>query len=208
MEKKAYLANPCKASSLPFWKTNLVKIPENMKIVLEDDLQDEDVLEYSDERFFKLIHHMQNIKRPLLDNKYEMVCCGTSEYARHIAACYSDVGISVEELLEYQNHTVYDGNLWIAIKEHGQREIVASGIAEIDEDIKEGILEWIQVSPEHRGKGLGKFVVNELLWRMKDKVAFATVSGKVDNSTNPRGLYIACGFSDEVIWHVMRKALK
>ena len=208
MEKKAYLANPCKASSLPFWKTNLVKIPENMKILLEDDLQDVDVLEYADERFFKLMHHMQDIKRPLLDNKYEMVCCETSEYSRHIAACYSNVGISAEELLEYRNHAVYDGNLWIAIKERGHSDIVASGIAEIDEDIKEGILEWIQVSPEHRGIGLGKFVVNELLWRMKDKAEFVTVSGKVDNSTNPRELYIACGFTDEVIWHVMRKALK
>lgn len=208
MEKKAYLANPCKASSLSFWKTNLVKIPENMKIVLEDDLQGEDVFEYSDERFFKLVHHMQNIKRPLLENKYEMVCCEVSEYAKHIAACYSDVGISTEELLEYQNHAVYDGNLWIAIRECGQREIVASGIAELDTDIGEGILEWIQVSPEHRGKGLGKFVVNELIWRMKDKAEFVTVSGKVDNSTNPRGLYIACGFTDEVIWHVMRRGLK
>ena len=111
MEKEVYLANPCKASSLPFWKTNLIKI-------------------------------------------------------------------------------------------------VASGIAELDVEIKEGILEWIQVSPEYRGKGLGKFVVNELLWRMKDKVEFVTVSGKVDDFTNPRGLYIACGFTDEVIWHVMRKVLK
>lgn len=208
MKKEIYLSNPCKASSLPFWKTNLVKIPENMKIVLEDDLQGVDILEYSDERFFKLMHHMRDIKRPLLDNKYEMVYCEATEYAKHIAACYNDVGISAEELLEYQNHTVYDGNLWIAIKEHGQREIVASGIAEIDEDIKEGILEWIQVSPEHRGKGLGKFVVNELIWRMKDKAEFVTVSGKVDNSMNPRGLYIACGFTDEVIWHVMRKVVK
>ncbi len=27
-----------------------------------------------------------------------------------------------------------------------------SGIAELDADIKEGVLEWIQVSPEYRGK--------------------------------------------------------
>ncbi len=208
MKKEIYLANPCKASSLPFWKTNLVKIPENMKILLEDDLQGEDFPEYSDERFFKLMHHMQDIKRPLLDHKYEMVCCEVSEYAKHIAACYSDIGISADELLEYRNHAVYDGDLWIAIRECGQSEIVASGIAEIDVGIKEGILEWIQVSPEHRGIGLGKFVVNELLWRMKDKAEFVTVSGKVDNSTNPRGLYIACGFTDEAIWHVMRKVLE
>ena len=107
--------------------------------------------------------------------------------------------------MKYQNHAVYDQNLWIAVTERGQDKIVASGIAEIDADIKEGILEWIQVSPEHRGKGLGKFVVNELLWRMKDKAEFVTVSGKLDNPTNPRELYVSCGFSDEAIWHVMRK---
>ena len=52
MEKEVYLANPCKASSLPFWKTNLVKIPDNIMVVLEDDLQSSDVRGYLDESFF------------------------------------------------------------------------------------------------------------------------------------------------------------
>ena len=161
--------------------------------------------EYSDERFFKLIHHMKNIEKPMLGNRYCMLCCGVSEYAKHIAACYDDVEISAGELLNYRNHAVYDQELWIAVTECGQNKIVASGIAEFDSEVKEGILEWIQVSPEYRGKGLGKFVVNELLWRMKDKAEFVTVSGKADNPTNPRDLYIACGFSCEEIWHVMKK---
>ena len=205
MEQEVYLANPCKASSLPFWKTNLINIPDNMKIVLEEDVASIAVQGYTDERFFKLIHRMKDIKKPVLDNQYEIVCCEVSEYAKHINACYDDVGISVEELMNYQTHTVYDRDLWIAVTESGQNKVVASGIAELDADIKEGILEWIQVSPKHRGKGLGKFVVNELLWRMKDKAEFVTVSGKVDNPTNPRELYIACGFSGEEIWHVMRR---
>ena len=205
MEQEVYLANPCKASSLPFWKTNLINIPDNMKIVLEEDVASIAVQGYTDERFFKLIHRMKDIKKPVLDNQYEIVCCEVSEYAKHNNACYDDVGISVEELMNYQTHTVYDRDLWIAVTESGQNKVVASGIAELDADIKEGILEWIQVSPKHRGKGLGKFVVNELLWRMKDKAEFVTVSGKVDNPTNPRELYIACGFSGEEIWHVMRR---
>ena len=61
------------------------------------------------------------------------------------------------------------------------------------------------MSPKYRGKGLGKFVVNELLWRMKGKVDFVTVSGKIDNPTNPRDLYKACGFTNEEIWHVMKR---
>ncbi|MBQ7358476.1 MAG: GNAT family N-acetyltransferase [Lachnospiraceae bacterium] len=205
MDKEFYLENPCKASSLPFWKTNLVKIPDNMKVLLENDLQSIGVRGYFDERFFKLIHRMNDIEKPVLDNRYEMVCCEVSEYAKHIAGCYSDIGISTEALLDYQTHTVYDENLWIAVTEHGQNTIIASGIAEVDTGIKEGILEWIQVSPEYRGKGLGIFIVRELLWRMKDKADFVMVSGKVDNPTNPRDLYKACGFCGEEIWHVMRK---
>lgn len=205
MDKEVYLEKPCKASSLPFWKTNLVKIPDNMKVVLENDLQSIGVRGYFDERFFKLIHRMNDIEKPVLDDRYEMVCCEVSEYVKHIAGCYSDIGISTEALLDYQTHTVYDGNLWIAVTERGQNTIIASGIAEVDTDIKEGILEWIQVSPKYRGKGLGKFIVSELLWRMKDKADFVTVSGKVDNPTNPRDLYKACGFCSEEIWHVMRK---
>lgn len=131
MEREAYLANPCKASSLPYWKTNLIKIPENMKIVLEKDMASI-VQEYTDERYFKLIHRMDDIKKPVLDNKYEVVCCEVSEYAKHIATCYSDVGISSEELAGYQTHAVYDRELWIAVKECGRDEIIASGIAELD----------------------------------------------------------------------------
>lgn len=205
MEREIYLANPCKASSLPFWKTNLINIPENMKIVLEEDLQSIDTQEYLDERYFKLVHCMNDIEKPVLDSRYELVCCEVSKYAEHIAACYDDVRISDEELMSYQTHTVYDKDLWIAVRECGQNTIIASGIAEADTDIKEGILEWIQVSPGYRARGLGKFIVNELLWRMKDKADFVTVSGKVDNTTNPRGLYKACGFSSEEIWHVMKK---
>lgn len=205
MEKEFYLASPCMASSLPFWKENLIKIPDNMKIVLEEDMMGIGAQDYVDERYFKLIYQMNDIKKPVLDNKYELVCCEVSKYAKHIADCYDDVGISGGELLKYQNHSVYDQNLWIAVRERGQNKIVASGIAELDVEIKEGILEWIQVSPEYRGKGLGKFIVNELLWRMKDKAEFVTVSGKVDNPTEPRELYLACGFSGEAVWHVMKK---
>lgn len=205
MEKEVYSANPCKASSLPFWKTNQINIPENMKIVLEEDLQSIDIWEYSDERYFKLVHHMDAVERPMLDSRYELVCCEVSEYAEHIAACYDDIGISGEELASYQMHVVYDKDLWIAVKECGQNAIIASGIAEVDADVKEGILEWIQVSRGYRGRGLGRFVVNELLWRMKDKADFVTVSGKVENDTKPELLYRSCGFVGDTVWHILRE---
>ena len=84
--------------------------------------------------------------------------------------------------------------------------IVATGIAELDREIGEGVLEWIQVSQRHRGKGLGRYVVSELLRRLKSKAGFATVSGQCNNASNPEMLYRKCGFSGNDVWHILRKA--
>ncbi len=40
---------------------------------------------------------------------------------------------------------------------------------------------------------------------MNGKADFVTVSGKVNNKTNPLALYERCGFSEKVIWHVLSK---
>lgn len=84
-------------------------------------------------------------------------------------------------------------------------EVVATGIAELDKEVGEGVLEWIQVSEQYRGYGLGKYVVLELLWRMKENATFATVSGQCNNPTNPEALYRKCGFTGSDVWHVLRK---
>ncbi|MFX0205782.1 MAG: GNAT family N-acetyltransferase [Candidatus Hodarchaeota archaeon] len=79
------------------------------------------------------------------------------------------------------------------------------GIAELDMTIPEASLEWIQVLPEYRNQGIGKAIVIELLNRYKDKVKFITVSGKVNNQTNPEELYKKCGFKGRDIWWVLSK---
>ena len=64
-------------------------------------------------------------------------------------------------------------------------------------------MEWIQILPDYRGKKLGKMIVNELLCRMK-RAEFATVSGKINNPTNPERLYRSCGFIGNDIWHILK----
>ncbi|MGL5087309.1 MAG: GNAT family N-acetyltransferase [Clostridium sp.] len=65
------------------------------------------------------------------------------------------------------------------------------------------MLEWIQILPEYRGLRLGKAIVMRLLLNMCKQVDFVTVSGKVDNKTNPEKLYRKCGFEGKDIWHVI-----
>ncbi|MBO4825550.1 MAG: GNAT family N-acetyltransferase [Lachnospiraceae bacterium] len=197
-----YVSNPCYVSSLPFWKMKEFQVPAGVKVIRNDELPQK-AIEGTDERYFKLLHDLEKITRPIHSPHFKIVKCGTESYVNHINECYVKEGISTEELKEYKKRRVYDPDLWIAVADKATGQIVATGIAELDTRIGEGILEWIQVSPQYRHKGLGKFVVQELLWRMKDKAFFAVVSGKVDSESRPMALYRACGFINPVIWHVI-----
>lgn len=199
---REYLNDPCRASSLPFWKSERITIPGHLSIC-RDDLFSADLFPGVDEPYFKLMHELRSVPTPVLPASFELADCDISAYAHHIQECYTEESISVQGLRAYQSHPVYDPSLWIVVAEVSTGRIVATGIGELDTRIGEGVLEWIQVSPDYRRRGLGRFIVCELLRRMQDRAAFVTVSGRVKNASNPYALYQACGFTNPVIWHVV-----
>ena len=188
MEISEYLSDPCKASSLPYWKTISAEIPGNIRVIRDNMFS---ASEYSgtDEPYFKLIHDLKSIRKAILPEGFEITQCPAEAYARHINSCYIREHISPEQLLACQSHAVYRPELWIAVRDVRNAQIAATGIAELDAGIGEGVLEWIQVSPEYRRKGLGSFVVCELLARMKSRARFVTVSGRMNNESDPFSLY-------------------
>ena len=200
-----YIQNPCRVSSLPFWKTKNIDVPADMLIVHDEQYQTGCFNEYDDERYFRLRHDMNGLHKPDLPYGYTVVYATASEYANHINDCYSDLSVTEELISSYADHVVYVDDLWVAVADNETKRIVASGIAEYDSEVCEGALEWIQVNEAYRRKGLGQFIVNELLWRMKDKALFVTVSGKAGNETNPELLYRSCGFAGADIWHILRR---
>ena len=203
MDAKDYRADPCRASSLPFWKTEQVTVPENITILREDQF-DAAQCSGTDEPYFRLIHRLQGIERPVLPEPFRIVPCDAEGFATHIRECYREECITADELQAYARRPVYDPDLWIMAADMTNGRMAASGIADADTRIGEGTLEWIQVSPDYRHRGLGQYIVRELLYRMKGKVDFATVSGRVNNPDNPFALYRFCGFTDPVIWHILR----
>ena len=205
LTKEQYLANPCKASSIPYWKAKSITIPDGMKILHQEEYNDAENQHFVDEPYFRLIHNLKGLAKPVLPQGYSLCTATLFEYAAHINSCYEGIGITEEELRSHTLRPVYDTALWLAVRETHTDTIVATGIAELDREIGEGVLEWIQVSHGHRGKGLGRYIVLELLRRMKDKVDFATVSGQCNNATNPEKLYRKCGFTGNDVWHILRK---
>ena len=205
INKNEYLICPCKVSSIPYWKAKSITVPDGMSIVHQDNFNQIEYQHYIDEPYFRLIHNLQDLSVQVLPQGYSIYKATLKDFADHINSCYSKIGVTEADLRDYLARPVYDSALWLAVKDNQNNEVLATGIAELDKEIGEGVLEWIQVSEQHRGCGLGKYVVSELLWRMRDNARFATVSGQCNNPTDPQALYRKCGFTGSDVWHVLRK---
>lgn len=205
ISKAQYLENPCRAASIPYWKAVRVSVPENMKILHGDDFRAELLEYYADEPYFRLKHDLRDVEPAPIPAGFSLCAASPAQFAAHINQCYDGIVVTAGELRGYTVRNVYCPELWIALRDDGTGEIVATGIGELDREIGEGILEWIQVSEGYRGRGLGRCVVSELLRRMKDQAKFATVSGQCGNPSNPEALYRRCGFTGNDVWHILRR---
>lgn len=201
---ESYLNDPCGTASIPYWKYKRIVVPENMKIVHERDRSQNVFREYNDEAYFRLYHDLKNIN-PLMVKDAEMVTAESpvDDFVRLINASYRDICVTAEQMERYQQTPVYCPDLWILLKEKGTGTILAGGIADYDREVGELILEWIQVLPRHRRQGYGQLIVNWLLSKMQGIARFATVSGKMNNPSNPEGLYRKCGFTGNDVWHIL-----
>lgn len=204
---EAYKENPCGVLSIPYWKNKSIEIPQNMRIVHEKDFSKSEYREYKDEPYFRLYHPLEEIKTVVCDDivivtaKQEDIPC----FVEVINQSYTDLSVTYEQLMGYTQTEVYHPELWIMAVNKADSSVVGCGIADVDRELKEGILEWIQVIPAYRGKKIGQLIVNELLKRMSGIADFATVSGKVNNQTSPEMLYRKCGFVGDDVWHVLMK---
>lgn len=198
-----YMMDPCAASSLPYWKAVSIAVPDGMKVVRDDEFEKGGFEGFADEPYFRLIHDLKGLKKPVKPEGFRLRRSDHEEFAAHIRKCYGG-GPSADELRGYAERRVYSPELWLAL-EDDKGEIAATGIAELDRDIGEGVIEWAEVSPEYRRRGLGEYIVRELLWRMNGEALFATVSGRMNSPSNPLRLYEKCGFGGRVIWHVLKE---
>ncbi|MGI6392007.1 MAG: GNAT family N-acetyltransferase [Candidatus Izemoplasmatales bacterium] len=203
MRAKEYLKNPTGASALSFWKTCHFNAPTHIKVINENEFNPNLLETHTDEVYFKLVHYLENIEKQFKSDKFIFVKASTEEFVNHINSCYEKERLTADELESYKNRPVYDEDLWICLYDNVNHVIAATGIAEFDREIKEGYLDWIQVSKEYRGQGLDKIIVYELLKRLKRKANFVTVSGRVNNKTNPEKLYESCGFENKVLCHIL-----
>jgi GNAT superfamily N-acetyltransferase len=205
MNLKKYLSNPCGSLSIPYWKDKIIDIPANIQVYHEKDFINNEANNLKVEKFFRLIHRLnhvaiENQKVKSINLKDDM-----DELVNMINICYKNENIqaSKKDIDQWISRSVFDKDLWVKITINGK--IIASGIAEFDFETKEGVLEWIQVLPEYQRKGYGKLIVNALINRLSKIADFITVSGRLENGSNPIKLYTECGFYGNDIWYICTK---
>lgn len=141
MTLQAYLKDPCGTLSIPYWKNKTVTVPPFMRIVHQRDYDAAALSAYADEPYFRLLHDLREVAPAAF-------ACRTAEeadlplLAEIINRSYTDLSVTVEQLRGYRATAAFAADLWvIALDELGAP--VGCGIADIDPEAREGVLEWI-----------------------------------------------------------------
>lgn len=202
---EAYRKDPCGSLSIPLWKWRSMIVPEGIRIVHDRDYVPRPG--FSGERYFRIRHDLKSIPERNNGN-FRMFTAKTDDLpaiAEVINRSYTDLKVSEEYLVSLKKTPVYEGRLWLLAVHRESGRIAGCAIGDLDREVREGILEWVQVLPEYRRQGVGTLLVTELLRRMEGAADFATVSGQCGNETKPERLYRSCGFTGSDVWHILRK---
>ena len=163
----------------------------------------------SGSHYFRLVHREAPVPAMPLPQGFALaevaLPSDAAAAADLIGRCYADLKPSARTVASWTDHPTFSPDLWIWIVDVATGAPVALGIAELDTRIGEGALEWVQVLPRYRGRGLGAALVCELLRRCARAAAFVTVSGQMDNESRPEALYRRCGFRRQDTWWVLRR---
>jgi len=200
--KIRYLRDPCGTLATAFWKEKAFAKPKGMAVIHEKCMGHNHSVKGT--RYFRMIHRMEECCVAFLPNGYIFRNVNMPDEAGLVAdfinRCYEGYSQTKDSVSRWMGYPVFVAELWVFIWDEEKNIPAALGIADFDEEIGEGSLEWIQVLPEYRSKGLGKAVALELIARLHGLAAFVTVSGEVDSASNPEALYRKCGFTGDDVW--------
>lgn len=200
-----YLRDPCRASALPYWKLRAGAYPTGVSVLHSRELALRGLSPAGAELYFRLIHRLNQVPRAEVPAGCRLEALPMPGYAQELAAmlnaAYPDLQMSREEVLAWTRRPVYAPELWLGLRDTVSGQLLASGIAEYDAEAREGVLDWVQVLPQARGRGLGKAIVILLLNQLEGRADFVTVSGKLPEA---EAVYRACGFEGKDRWYVFR----
>ncbi len=161
------------------------------------------------EAFFRLIHTGSELPLHATVPGYAIREVDTATELPLVAtilhACYDTPTPGTDEIATWTKRPVFSPHAWLWIIDRKEKHPVALGVAETDRLTGEASIEWIQVLPAFRSLGLGTMLVQELVYRLEQKVTFTTVAGQLKNPCEPEHLFRRCGFTGHDVWWVLHR---
>lgn len=102
---------------------------------------------------------------------------------------------------EWRRHPTLAPGLWVWAM--AGETPVGLVIGELDSNLREATVEWVQVTSAYQRQGVGRALVAELLRRLGTRAEFVTVAGEVENRDNPGAFFRRCGFSGQDVWWLL-----
>ena len=120
----------------------------------------------------------------------------------HVSQSANTVLASVQDWLHSPKFTA---DLWIWAVDEATQQPAGLALAELDTQIHEASIEWIQVLPDYQRRGVGRALVHELLRRIGERALFTTVAGVVEDRDNPGAFFRRCGFTGADVWWLLSR---
>ena len=90
ISQEEYLLDPCRVSSIPYWKMLQTAVPESMQILHGEDFCVEMLAQYTDAPYFRLKHDLRELAPAVLPAGYALRPATAEEMATHIRSCYGN----------------------------------------------------------------------------------------------------------------------
>lgn len=203
---EAYLKDPCGTLSVPYYKAVRMGECIPVRIVHDRDFEGDIALGEKHMRYFRMLHNLECIGYTRAEGYTlrQLEVRDAQKLAALLNVCYSDGAFDQNAALRIlqDEHAFLPGQLGAVLPDG---TLVGSCLCAYDPVCREGTIEWLQVHPQHRRRGVAAALVNACLSEFKSMAAFVTVSGQCDNESQPAAVYRMCGFTGEDVWHIITK---
>lgn len=159
--------------------------------------------------FFRALLGSGRYRRRALPGGFEVVPCDPARdlpaAAELLASCAPEVSGRIgEPQLEAMTRADYflpDG--WLFLRDRVRGDLAGLAISGLCREFGEGFVDWIQILPAYRGRGLGTALLGEALERLRE-ASFVTVSGSLE-SLHAGELFERCGFRQMRRWTILAR---
>lgn len=112
-----YKANPCRVSSIPYWKMITIKKPDNITLIHDADYIAGQNYQGVDTQYFRLIHNLENLEPINLEKMFVYKNVDTNsvndleEVVSIINKSYTDIQVDFNQVSLWTKAEVFDKNL-------------------------------------------------------------------------------------------------